>query len=42
MYAENFYIALYDADRRLINYPYAVDSLDSTFPEPDDMGADGR
>ena len=34
MYAENFYIALYDADRRLLNYPYAVDSLDSTFPEP--------
>src|SRR3954451_14753198 len=34
MYAANFYIALYDADRRLLNYPYVVDSIDQTFPDP--------
>src|SRR3954452_17289738 len=34
MYAANFYIALYDAERRLLNYPYAVDSIDQTFPDP--------
>jgi GAF domain-containing protein/CheY-like chemotaxis protein len=34
MYAENFYIALYDADRQTINYPYYVDSVDTDLPDP--------
>src|SRR4029078_1545515 len=34
MYAGNFYIALYDAERGAMNYPYAVDSLDTSFPDP--------
>ena len=34
MYAENFYIALYDADRQTINYPYYVDSIDTDLPDP--------
>ncbi len=35
MYADNFYIALYDDERRTMNYPYAVDSVDMDFPDPD-------
>ncbi|HET8571948.1 MAG TPA: GAF domain-containing protein [Candidatus Limnocylindria bacterium] len=34
MYAENFYIALYDAERQTINYPYYVDSIDTDLPDP--------
>jgi GAF domain-containing protein/CheY-like chemotaxis protein len=34
MYGENFYIALYDADRRAINFPYYVDSVDFDLPDP--------
>ncbi len=34
IYAENFYIALYDADRQLISYPYFVDSVDTDIPNP--------
>ncbi len=34
MYAENFYIALYDAERGRINYPYYVDSVDLEVPDP--------
>ena len=34
MTAENLYIALYDADRALINYPYYVDALDRDLPDP--------
>jgi GAF domain-containing protein/CheY-like chemotaxis protein len=34
LYAENLYIALYDADRRLMNYPYFVDALDPEIPDP--------
>ena len=34
MYAENFYIALYDAERQTINYPYYVDSVDTDLPDP--------
>ncbi len=34
MYAENFYIALYDDQRRLISYPYARDSADDDWPDP--------
>ncbi len=34
MYAENFYIALYDEDRQAINFPYYVDSVDDDIPDP--------
>ncbi len=33
MDAKNFYIALYDAERELINWPYHVDESD-TYPDP--------
>jgi len=34
MDARNFYIALYDADRGAINFPYYVDTVDTDIPEP--------
>ncbi|MFL5757490.1 MAG: GAF domain-containing protein, partial [Chloroflexota bacterium] len=34
MYAENFYIALYDDDRRAINFPYYVDTVDTDVIDP--------
>jgi GAF domain-containing protein/CheY-like chemotaxis protein len=34
IYAENFYIALYDAEREMINYPYYVDAVDTDLPDP--------
>ena len=34
MYANNFYIALYDDGRQLINWPFYVDELDPDPPEP--------
>ncbi len=34
MYAENFYIALYDAERERMNYPYFVDVTDPDIPDP--------
>jgi GAF domain-containing protein len=34
MYAENFYIALYDAQRGRINYAYYVDKVDLDVPDP--------
>ncbi len=34
MYAENFYIALYDAERDRLNYPYFVDTVDAEIPDP--------
>ncbi|MEO5987015.1 MAG: response regulator [Candidatus Limnocylindria bacterium] len=34
VYAENMFIALYDEDRRLINWPYYVDSVDTERPNP--------
>ena len=33
VYAENCYIALYDEVRRLINWPFAVDSVDLDWPD---------
>src|SRR5262245_63517881 len=33
MSARNFYIALYDQERQLINYPYWADELDDDWPE---------
>jgi GAF domain-containing protein/DNA-binding response OmpR family regulator len=35
MYADNLYIALYDADRGMINFPYFVDTVDKDVPDPD-------
>jgi GAF domain-containing protein len=43
MYAENFYIALYDAERQLINFPFYVDVRDENPPDRaawDPMGID--
>jgi PAS domain S-box-containing protein len=34
MDARNLYIALYDDERQLINYPYWADELDEDWPEP--------
>jgi GAF domain-containing protein/DNA-binding response OmpR family regulator len=34
MYAENFYIALYDDHRQAINFPYYVDVVDLDIPDP--------
>ena len=34
MDARNFYIALHDAERQLISWPYYVDELDDEFPDP--------
>jgi GAF domain-containing protein/CheY-like chemotaxis protein len=34
LYAENCYIALYDAERRLINFPFYVDTVDTDTPDP--------
>ena len=36
MYAENFYIALYDERRQLINYPYIIDLVDEDIPDPNE------
>jgi len=34
MYAENFYIALYDDQRQAINFPYYADTVDTDIPDP--------
>ncbi|HEY2218952.1 MAG TPA: GAF domain-containing protein, partial [Gaiellaceae bacterium] len=34
MDARNFYIALYDEERRRINFPYYVDAVDDDLPDP--------
>jgi signal transduction histidine kinase/DNA-binding response OmpR family regulator len=34
MYAENFYVALYDEGRRSINFPYYVDAVELEVPDP--------
>lgn len=34
MYGENFYIALYDDEREMINIPYYRDSVDLDVPDP--------
>ena len=41
MDARNFYIALYDEQRKRINFPYFVDDVDPEIPDPnrwDDFG----
>jgi GAF domain-containing protein len=42
MYAENFYVALYDEERRLINFPYWVDVVDTNVPDPNQWDAFGE
>jgi signal transduction histidine kinase/DNA-binding response OmpR family regulator/putative methionine-R-sulfoxide reductase with GAF domain len=34
MDARNFYVALYDADREAINFPYYMDTVDTDLPDP--------
>ena len=34
MYADNFYIALYDDERRTINFPFMVDEVETDIPDP--------
>ena len=34
MNAENFYIVLYDEERQMLNWPFAVDEMDDSFPDP--------
>jgi GAF domain-containing protein len=41
MNAENFYIALYDEERQLINFAYRVDDVDTDFPDPSEWVAFG-
>ncbi len=43
MYAENFYIALYDEATNRINFPFYVDTVDTELPDPavwDELGKD--
>jgi GAF domain-containing protein/CheY-like chemotaxis protein len=42
MYAANFYIALYDADRGLLNFPYYADEVDTDVPDPNAWEAFGE
>jgi GAF domain-containing protein len=42
MYAENFFIALYDEERQLINWPYYVDEIDEDIPDPNRWDAFGE
>ena len=39
MYAENFYIALYDAPTDTVRFPYYVDTMDKEPPSPDEAVA---
>ena len=41
MYANNLYIALYDDERQMINFPYYVDQVDDDVPDPDAWEAMG-
>jgi transcriptional regulator with GAF, ATPase, and Fis domain len=34
IYAENMYIALFDEDRKMINFPFNVDTVDPEAPDP--------
>ncbi|MCP4296381.1 MAG: GAF domain-containing protein [Proteobacteria bacterium] len=43
MYANNFFIALYDHSQQMINFPYFVDEVDTAIPDPNEwvkMGLD--
>jgi GAF domain-containing protein/CheY-like chemotaxis protein len=41
MYADNFYIALYDEEREQINFPYFRDEVDTDVPDPNAWDAFG-
>ena len=41
MDAKNFYIAIYDEERQLINFAYRVDDVDTEFPDPSQWVAFG-
>jgi PAS domain S-box-containing protein len=41
MYANNFFIALYDEERQLISWPYYVDEIDLDIPDPNAWDAFG-
>src|SRR6266516_1008154 len=41
MYADNFFIALYDDVRQLISWPYYVDNVDLDIPDPNQWDAFG-
>ncbi len=36
MYANNFFIALYDHNQQMINFPYFVDEVDTSIPDPNE------
>ena len=42
MYANNFFIALYDDERQLISFPYYVDEIDVDVPDPNQWDAFGE
>jgi PAS domain S-box-containing protein len=42
MSAKNFFIALYDEERRLISWPYYVDTVDLDLPDPNQWDAFGE
>ena len=46
MYADNFFIALYEEDRQLVSFPYYVDDHDEDLPDPNEWfdvrGSGGR
>ena len=42
MYADNFYIALYDEERRAINFPYFRDQVDPDPPDPNAWSSFGE
>jgi PAS domain S-box-containing protein len=42
MYANNFFIALYDEEQQLINWPYYVDEIDPGAPDPNRWEAFGE
>ena len=42
MYANNFFIALYDEERQLISWPYMVDEVDHDLPDPNRWDAFGE
>ena len=42
MYANNFFIALYDEERQLICWPYYIDEVDADVPDPNRWDAFGE
>jgi PAS domain S-box-containing protein len=42
MYANNFFIALYDEERQLISWPYYADEVDLDVPDPNQWDEFGR